>query len=843
MGKGASGSTRTYNYYSSVIGAVCWGPVDVLDAVIVDGKTVVTGPITRGPEDWVSLDLDTDQDKYLHWRSGRMVLFWGTTPASTSPLMSAAFPTENHFAPHPDYRGMCVLAIRGLLFGRERTTAPNIEVIVGRKPVVDVNLVAAIHNTLSDGQCNPVAALAELLTSANGAGLSTGTFLASDWLAAAEYCADDPARFFCSPIVTSQTEARSACALLLDMFDGALYWSSGGLLGLRLVEPGIDPGDLACLSAEHFTQRPRMSGVGWADVPTQVSVRYADRDANYKDRAANLTSLLALRSRGLSKSVSIERPYVTRAVQASAIAAEHVRRTSRPAGSIDLVVRRAFAGGLTPGAKVLVDVDPEPGGDVTSQMCVVQNRREDGFGAVNLTVLPDTLADAVSYSPAPATDVPEEVSCDPIDDAGALAVPLPSATWPTASVAVLTPRPDATVTGMRVFFAWDSDGDSDLSDEIWADIGTQVGFACRMTLDEDVDDGETAIDLTLSDGATGPDAYLTARLPDNAHDAEQDALLLVLANVDGDGRVVITGGQPELEFCSVVSRVAVDSDSHTYTCLRARKGLPARSWSAAAAPRCYILPGTSLQALTHSNMSAMLTGGAIGGLRMVAYSAQAVDETTPRPEISFVMPSGYYRLPVVVWTAPAGSVGTKDAMDKFTPDFTVQDADGDLVNVVVSSRLTDGTGYVEHDNETFDQTLSHAWSEEITFASGTQILTVTATDRYGHVTTSTRTIEPYTGGVSIGVPTLTPAYSDGFVSWFAVTIGVSAPADSLQFVVGAIGSTAPTGGWTEVSALTKALTLTSSRRIWARAKQTAGPVYSDWTFADYVKDVEPAQSS
>ena len=70
-------------------------------------------------------------------------------------------------------------------FGRERTSAPNVEVIVSRKPAQDVltGTVAA----LSDGQASPLCSLADFFTHPRYAlGLSPSNFDSVSWGNAAD---------------------------------------------------------------------------------------------------------------------------------------------------------------------------------------------------------------------------------------------------------------------------------------------------------------------------------------------------------------------------------------------------------------------------------------------------------------------------------------------------------------------------------------------------------------------------------------------------------------------------------------------------------------------------------
>lgn len=829
MGSKGSSGAASYNYYGSLIAAVCRGPVDAVHALIVDGKEIFTGPATRGGTDYVDLTptITAADGKWFH-SGGKAYLFWGTETQDIST-------DSNEFADHPNYRGVCVLRMTGLLFGRERTTAPNIEIVVSRKPVASTDLVAANDNTTTDGQVNPVAAIVELLTGSQDAGIPVAMFHTSDWLTAATYCAANKPRFFCSPLLTEQMSARDAIGTLLSMFDACLYWTSAGKLGIRLLKPGVDPGGLPTLDAPLITEKPRIDGQGWLDVPTTVLARYFDRSASYKERQAKHDNLLALRSRGLSKSLDVDLPHVTRADQASAIAAEIVRRTSRPPGSIELKVRRFHASGIGPGSKVLVDIDPEPGGDGLSQLCVVKTRTEDSLGPVRLNLTPDTLVDSVPYSPSHTVTNPDEATCQPIDEDTALVIPLPQSGWDTVgAVAALAPRPDATVTGFRSFF--DSTSSNNDPDE-WADLGHQIGFACQMTLDADVAEDDTEFDLSMTEGVAGPDAYLTGRLPDNSLDAEQDKLLLILANLDVNDRVKITDGQPELEICSVITRTNPQNNgaSHTYSVHRSRRGTSSQAWVENDSPRCYIVPLSNITPLTHPSITAMMTSGDVGYLRLRAYSEAAEADAC---ELSFCFPSGFNPFPIVGWTTPDNGQGAADGSGHYTPDLTVTDNNGDLVAVTISSRKADGSGYVEHHAVTLAPTGSYRFNSQLTFADGVHNLTVVATDKAGNTTTSSVTITKEAPG-ALMPPTFDPMGPTYYGAAVSVTMTAPNDADRVQWVIGSFGSAEPTS-WpnqTNSGTKTKTVTITGRKRLWARSKQDTGPVYSAATWDDYEPEV------
>lgn len=819
MGKGGGGSSKSYDYFGTLAAVVCRGPVDGLQAIIVDGKTILTGPrsITADATTWTS--LDAGQEKYLA-KGGRITLYRGT---QTSP--------DAALSGHPDYRGTCYIVFEKLLFGRERTSAPNVQVLVSRKPVADTSLVSATHNVLTalDGssrptdqsQANPVAVLVEILTSAHGLGLPVTLLDASAWLAAGEWAADASRILytFCSPLLTSQSEVRQVLTDLLTMIDAALYWTAEGKLSITLLKPGVTPSGVRTFDARHLVERARIDAAGWVDVPTSVAIRYPDRTASYKQRQAKIEHAVALRQRsGVPQVVVQDRPHITGADQASAHAVEFLRRASQPLANIEIRVRRPLAADLHPGAKVQVDVDPEPGGAGLAQLCIVQEVRAGSTGPVQLRLRPDTLATSTPYSPAWSAASPEAPDCPPIDTAKAVVVPLRPGVNEPASVAVLMPRPRPDVVGVRVWFGTDTGGD-------FADLGSQSGFAVRASLGADIDDAAEGLILALPEGVDGPDAYLAERYPGTEIGAQADDLLLVLAELDVDGLVEVDGdGLPVLEICSIITRAAVGSDI-VYTVLRGRLGTTARSWTSSAA-RGWIIPEVSLTAWTHPDLAARLWDGGTGLLRLIAYTAEAEDDTIPIPEMEFGLPPGYDLAPRVAWTTPGGSGATVSG-DSYTVAFTIADRDGDLAHITL---------HAEHGGDTdvladypLLPTGSAVYSHSHTFAPGTHTLVVTCADIAGNVTQSSRVLTRTSGGALVP-PTFSPPGGDTYTVPMAVTIACASPCDRLEWALLASGAPAPASG-TPHAGTSKVVTVIVGKRLWARAGTSSA--WSAWVLADY----------
>ncbi len=246
-GKGGNGA-KSYNYYGTLIAAVCFGPVDVLYAVIADGKTIYENPTGLAKSGDIT-DLTGSIDAKYFADAGYLKFQWGTATQTADAAVAAT---------HTDYKRVALLIAKNVLFGLEKSTAPNLEVICARKPVADTTICAAIHNVLDAGQVNPVAVLAEMFTSLHGLGWDVSRLDATSWAAAASYCYTNRATVFCSPLFTGHGDFRSAVAQLLQMFDGALAWTTTGTLALKLLKWGNDPGGLTTLDATHFAGKPQL---------------------------------------------------------------------------------------------------------------------------------------------------------------------------------------------------------------------------------------------------------------------------------------------------------------------------------------------------------------------------------------------------------------------------------------------------------------------------------------------------------------------------------------------------------------------------------------------------------
>ncbi len=684
---GKSGTTSPqYNYFGTVAGIFGNGPMDVLSTILIGGGRILwSGTLTRGAETYVDLTGSIDPNfftggGYLRW-------YWGT---ETQPA-DAALPG------HPPYKGRPMLVAKNFLFGTDVTTAPDFQVIGARKPVVDGSIVAAIDNVLDDGQVNPIAAVAELVLSPAGLNVPLARLKAASWLAvAAAMNASAAVRGlrWCSPLLMAFQPARSVLADLLLLCDCELRWTVDGLLDIVARRWGVDPGGLPTFDARHCSDgAPQaLAADGWDAVPANAEVAFVNRAKLFKNDSVPTPNLWAQQDPVSSfPNRQLQRDQVARSSQAALIGAEFIRQNDQPRGTLSRTLRRpliltAAGQAVLPGDKVYIDVDPVPGGGGLAQLAIVEQVAFGRTGPVKIRATADTLVPEAPYAPAWAVPSPQVYTVDPVADA--LAIPLPPAAYglPPA-VGLLLARPGAKVVGAQVFFDTDAGGG-------FPELGKQTGFAVRCGLVNDAALNDTTLRLALTDGLNGPDAALAARTPENALAAQQGQLLLILASVDGSGRVTVGGdGLPEMEIVFLDGRTAVAGATFDYTGLRGQQGLAARAWSAAGTT-AWIIPAVNLTAWQHPAFAGLAASGAPGHLRVASYSAFAEDETSPPPGWSFVIPAINLNAPITSYPRLAPDTGDPTDGQPFDLGL-VLDQNGGFSGAGTGASLTDALAVID----------------------------------------------------------------------------------------------------------------------------------------------------
>jgi hypothetical protein len=621
-GKG-SGSSQALNYYGTVAGGICWGPIDTLYAIIINGGYLFQGTLSL-TSDMTDLTGSLVDPSYLI-SGGYLRIYRGTETQ----------PADGALSGHPPYLGTAYIVANGLFFGEDSGTCPNLQVIVGRTPRVSTTIVASADNityTPTGGypQVNPVAAWAELLTDERGLNIPLSKFDTTSWLASAHWCAQDTSHqafTFMSPLINETTAARDIYKALLDPFNGFCYWNSAGNLCCSVYEWGTNPGGLQTLDSRYWTKRPQIPLGDWTQVPTELVVRFTDSAYEFQENTILVPDARAAQIRQEDDQRSLDRIHVTNSTQAYNHAVEYYRRIGTAPSTGQIRVRQQFAAGLVPGSKVLVNTDPEPGGTAMAQLCRVEKIEQDRTDEAVITVMTDNLLPATPYFPVLTGSTPSTPTCPAM--AYFLPVPLPPASfgWPLA-VAIIATRPSPAVIGMEVYL-------SDSPTGSFADLGSQVNFAARAQLAATILSTDTTIQLTELDGLTGPEANLAANTPGgNIQQANNNSLLILLVSLDSNGRVALDSyGDPVMEFISVANRTLVSGATFSYTVLRGRLDTPAIGWTSGAS--AWILPKENIVAWTPDHLEALY--GSVAYFDLVAYTNYATDTTIPVPQGSVNM--------------------------------------------------------------------------------------------------------------------------------------------------------------------------------------------------------------
>lgn len=388
MGKGGGSGSKVYDYYGTIAGAVCAGPVDELVSIIVDGRSVwpkatqwaagqsiTTGQLRQwlgivykalsnhttssgnkppNATYWTRYTLDrastTNPAALTIEGYGSAYLYWGTTTQTLDAVGEATMSAKGH----PPYRRQCFIVLKDFLFGRERTSAPNVEVIVRKKP--SQSIITGDPAALTDGQANPVSALADLYTDpVFGAGLTADSLGGPDsttWQSTATALYGISSQVAISPILTAARTLRQITADFLAYYDGWVRFSGAGEIETgRFAHNAAPPTftDATIIDYNDLIEEVNFTADGWATTFNQTQVRFNDRERSYKDGAVSAVSGYNLTVTGEPRTSKIDRPWITRRQQASDHCAEWQKIFGEPKISGSLVVRSEKASSIRPG--------------------------------------------------------------------------------------------------------------------------------------------------------------------------------------------------------------------------------------------------------------------------------------------------------------------------------------------------------------------------------------------------------------------------------------------------------------------------------------------------------------
>lgn len=444
MGKGGGGGGKTYDYYGTIAGAVCAGPVDELVAIVMDGKAVwPTATAWKTGTAYAVGNLVSDLGvvykcvvahtasasnkppgaagntwwtRYTITRSGSpnplpitvegfgpAYFYWGTSTQTLDTTGEKTMAAKGH----PPYRRQAFIVLKDYLFGRERTSAPNLEVIVRKAP--NQSIVTGSPATLSDGQANAIAAMADLYTDpVFGAGLVADTPGAPDtttWQSTANALDGSASQAAISPVLTRALTLRQFTAELLAYVDGwARFNSLGEIEAGRFPHNAAPPSFTAATTIDFHDLIDEVSYTadGWEQTINQAQVKFTDRERGFKDGAVSYVSGYNLAVTGESRTKRIDRPWITRRQQATDHAAEWGKIMAEPKVAGSLVVRAEKADSIRPGDLFQLTHDALAVSIVCR--CISKDIAAPPAGRVTIRFESDRAASAIPYQPSAPAD-------------------------------------------------------------------------------------------------------------------------------------------------------------------------------------------------------------------------------------------------------------------------------------------------------------------------------------------------------------------------------------------------------------------------------------------------------
>ena len=442
MGKGGGSGTKIYDYYGTIAGVVCAGPVDELVSIIVDGRTVWPtatawnagqvlligdlrkwlGVVYKATQSHTTSNLNKPPTS-THWIRyslvrtggsanpypltvdgyGAAYLYWGTD----NQVLDAVGEKTLSDNGHPGYRRQCVLVLKAFLFGRERTSAPNVEVIVRRKP--NQTIITGDPAALTDGQANPVAAMADLYTDpVFGAALTVdapGGPDSTTWQSAATAIQTTIDETGISPVLTQARSLRQFTADLLTYCDGWVRFSAAGEIEAgRFPHNAAPPAFTAATTIDYhdLIDEVAYTADGWTTTYNQTQVKFNDRERSYKDGSVSVVSGYNYTVTGEPRTAKLDRPWITRRTQAAEHAAEYQKIVGEPKLSGSLVVRAEKASTIRPGDLFLLTHDALSVSIICR--CIGKDLAQPPAGRATIRFESDRASAPVPFSPTGAPD-------------------------------------------------------------------------------------------------------------------------------------------------------------------------------------------------------------------------------------------------------------------------------------------------------------------------------------------------------------------------------------------------------------------------------------------------------
>ncbi|MBN8248862.1 MAG: TetR family transcriptional regulator [Verrucomicrobia bacterium] len=747
---------------------------------------------------------------------GTIYLYWGTATqtldASGEALLAAGG--------HPPYRRQAVAVGKKFLCGRERTSLPNLEFVGFRFPrqsvlytigVASGSLVVGlwyevrgsgsithasatlgtgalfqatattwatasgaptVHETGldRDWQANPFAVLAEYLTDeAFGLGLPPSALVTASWSAAAAAARARSGSLYISPLLTKAEDSRAFVQRVLDHVDGWSRWTADGKIEAGLWAHAESPPAWTSANTVDYhdlVEPADLDPTSWQETTNVTVVTYSDRARSYKARPARVSNAWNRQSTGgLPRIRTLDRPYILRADQALAVAAEDAKLSGQPYHEGNLVVRAEKAEGILPGS--LFRLTHDSIGLSIACRCVGKSLPAPPSGTVTLRYQTERGLSAIPYvatTPQGVADAPLPPAR--ITDLEVLQIPPSLGDGSDFSLVVLAGRADPLTSRFDLWFR-----QADATD--FYPLAGIPNFAVAGVVDatfapfEDLngdpidDDAAEAVRVAITAGTPALDLD---RVDDvQTDDAIEDAAFLLF--------LVRASDPTQYEILTIKSATLVSGRTFDLVVRRARYGTQQGgdgAYSFAAGDRAWLIYRRLLVPIGSEHFAALATAGETAHFRIVpatAYQTADVADvydagTNPgglTTELDFDFADPF--APTIEWTAiqqrPDPLTAWADITD-FDVDFdpstefrlvaNLRDATGDLATADLQATAGNLSRTI------FAGAVSGAYGEVetvFTLPEGDWDLAMKATDASGRVTAAALT--PVGGGAAVAL--------------------------------------------------------------------------------------------
>jgi hypothetical protein len=502
-GSKSGGAGQFYDYYGTLAGGLCVGPVSDILSIILNGQeawprgtawvlgatcspgtlyvfdaqtwTCTTQHVATaanapgsGLEGWTEYTFkyhgSVSDDFSLYSDDGTfqgvLRLYWGTAAQTTNDYYLQTANNDGGVKGnigvgdnHPPYTGVCYCVLIDFLLGEEIQSGPNIEVVLRRPP--NQTLLTGNPALITDGQANLAAVLVEVLTDPNCLGLATSMIDAPSFQTAANWLDTNQAYYGASVLIDSSESLRSFLDKAVQMIDGWIRFNpTTQKIELGVYEHGAAPATYANvveLTADNLTKIPTFNCDSWQETYSRATVRYNSRQLVYQETSVYADDPRAFFVLGVARDQALDRPYLAREGQALL----HGRETLRVIGHAqmhgEIEVRREFGRSVRAGDFVFVNVELEPNGASIYQYFRVTQRKIPPTGPITLTLFADNTLAPVPFSTQYPTTPPGNNNVSAITSLRVVQVP-ENLSGLVNAITVLAVRPDNLVSGCLFYF-------------------------------------------------------------------------------------------------------------------------------------------------------------------------------------------------------------------------------------------------------------------------------------------------------------------------------------------------------------------------------------------------------